>query len=190
MNIRVLLPLISVMALVACGGVPIAEITATLASTTPCCRTYAELPYGRLEEGSRTKFQVNTASPAFASPVGVAYGAAFKLPNGAKSISIQALSSDYLPKASYPDPVLVFLDSTKQPSHLLMTLNLQRGRHAFIPGVYEYFYGARVTVPQGAEYVVVFVHPKSTRVQRAVSDNGTVWPVRAAPVGTLAVIPG
>lgn len=189
MNFFYLFPLPAVLALSACGGVPIADVRAALANTKPCCTTYADLPVVALQEGSRMKFELGTTSPAFVSPAGLAYSAAFSLPPRAQSLSVQALNTQYLPNASYPDPFLVFLDSGKRPLQQVADLNLQRSRHAIISGIFEYFYGARVSVPSMAEYVVVFAHPASTRVQRAVSENGTTWPVLPAPVGTLALIP-
>jgi hypothetical protein len=134
------------------------------------------------------KFEVTTSSPAFPSSEGLAYFAAFKLPASANRLEVQALYGGHLPNATYPDPLLVILDRNKRPIAEMKDLPLVRGRHVIIRGLFEYHYAATVALPPGAEHVVVFVRPKSGRVQSAVSDNGTLWSVPSAPIGTLAVI--
>lgn len=173
----------------ACGGVPVAEVRNSLATTKPCCGSYAQLQFKSLPAGERTKMALSTSSPVFKSSVGLAYVEGLTLPPDVRFLALQALNTEYLPKATYPDPILIFLDSEKQPIAEEKELPLQRSRHQVFPALYEYYYGARVSVPVTARYVVVAAHPNSSRVQVAIADNGNRWPVHPAPVGTIAIVP-
>lgn len=181
--------LITAAILSGCSGVPVAEVRNALANTQACCASYETVPTANLPIGKSTKFELTIHSPAFQSPFGLAYFAAFKLEAGSTSLTVQSMNTEYLPKATYPDPVLVFLDQIKKPISVFSGLGLQRNRQLYFPGFLEYYYGATVAVPQGADYVVIYAHPNSDRIQSAISENGKYWPVPPAPVGTIAVIP-
>jgi hypothetical protein len=138
--------------------------------------------------GNRTKFDIGTASPVLETSEGLAYFAAFQLPRGAVAVEIQAQNTQYLPKSTYPDPLVLILDSQHRKLAELKDLPLTRGRHTILPGLFEYHYAAVLRLPPEAQYVVVFARPNSDREQSAISDNGTYWSVPSAPVGTLALV--
>jgi hypothetical protein len=174
--------------LAGCGGIPVTEVKATLSAAKPCCTSLADVAYKKLETGNRSKFEITTASPALQSSEGLAYFAAFQLPQDAARIEVQALNTPFLPKATYPDPLVVVLDSQHRRVSEVKDLPLVRGRHTILPGLFEYHYAATLTLPADARYVIVFARPNSVREQPAVSDNGTFWSLPSAPVGTLALV--
>jgi len=173
----------------ACAGVPVAEVRNSLASAKPCCSSYAQLQFKPLPPGERTKIELSTSSPVFPLSVGSAYVEALALPPSVSFLVIQALNTEYLPKATYPDPIFIFLDAAKQPIAEEKELPIQWNRHQVFPALYEYYYGARVAVPAAARFVVVSAHPNSSRVQVAIAELGNRWPVHPAPVGTIALVP-
>ncbi|MCZ4305724.1 hypothetical protein O4G98_13345 [Zoogloeaceae bacterium G21618-S1] len=173
----------------ACAGVPVTEVRNSLASAKPCCNSYDQLQFKPLQPGERTKIELSTSSPVFILSVGSAYVEALSLPPSVSFLAVQALHTGYLPKATYPDPIFIFLDAAKQPIAEEMDLPIQWNRHQVFPGLYEYFYGTRIAVPAAARYVVVAAHPNSSRVQVAIAELGNRWPVHPAPVGTVALIP-
>ena len=186
---RVLAPLFAAFTLAGCGGIPIDEVKTALAATRPCCSSYETISYTPLINNTRTKVQLTTASLALQTSEGLAYFAAFTLPTGVRRLEVQALNTEYLPKSTYPDPLLVLLDSQRRRITEIKDLPLVKGRHVIIPGLVEHHYGAEVTLPAGTQYVLVFARPNSDRTQSAISDNGTHWAVPSAPAGTLAIVP-
>ncbi|MFG5409699.1 MalM family protein [Piscinibacter sakaiensis] len=183
-----LLALSSAALLVGCSGVPVADVRASLSKAKPCCASVASVVYAPLALGSRTKFDIGTSSPVLETSEGLAYFAAFQLPSGAGTLEIQAQNTSYLPKSTYPDPLVLVLDSQHRKLAELKDIPLSRGRHTIVPGLYEYHYAAALRLPPEAHYVLIFARPQSDRSQSAVSDNGMYWPVPSAPVGTLALV--
>jgi hypothetical protein len=186
---RILITLFAMFVVAGCGGVPIAEVKAALAAAKPCCSGFESVAYIQLSAGNRTKVELTTSSPALKTSEGLAYFAAFRLTEGVSRLEVQALNTPYLPKATYPDPLLVFLDSQHRRITEIKDLPLVRSRHAILPGLFEYHYGAVVNLPVETQYVLVFARPDSERSQSAVSDAGKQWTVQSAPVGTFAVVP-
>jgi hypothetical protein len=172
--------------LVACAGVPIAEIQSALVHAKQCCATYQTISFAPLEAAKRHKFDIDPSSPVFQSPEGIAYFSAFLLPPGTARLEVQTLASTgFLPKATYADPLLVMLDAQYQQVAVLSDLRLVRSPSGF----WGTFHSAIVTVPASSRYVVVFARPNSSRTHGTFSDNGTRWWVPSAPVGTIALIP-
>ncbi|HSV48073.1 MAG TPA: hypothetical protein VLJ58_19950 [Ramlibacter sp.] len=183
-----LIPVIAATTMAGCTSVPIGEIQGTLAQARSCCSSHAELPIEALAKGTRTKFDLSTASPIFRTPEGLGYIAAFELPPGVSMLSLQSLYTSYLPKSTYVDPGLMLLDAGKQVLAQRNELPLRKGSHWLVAGLYEHYYGANMELPPDAKYVIVFANVQAGRTQETASATGKLWPVRPAPVGTLAVI--
>ena len=182
------LVLAAALSLSSCSSVPLAEVSAALAKTSPCCATYADINTFPLEINKRLATTIDTSSKAFASPVGFTYFAAFQLPAASRTIDFQAMHGDFLRLATFTDPIFVFLDREKRPLKEVRQPTLATGRHKLFPGLYEYYFGAVLEVPSESAYVVVFAHPKSERTYRTYSENGTPWDIPASPVGSFALI--
>ena len=172
-----------------CGGIPINEVKAALSAVKPCCVGYDSVQFAALTIGSRSKFTLSTASQAMPTSEGLAYFAAYRLPQGGTQLEVQALNTEYLPKSTYPDPLLLVLDASYKVISEIKDLPLRQGRHTIFPGIFENHYKAIVTLPANSHYILVFGRPNSDRNQSATSDNGSLWTVPSAPVGTLALIP-
>jgi hypothetical protein len=188
MNQRLLIVLSSAVLLVGCGGVPVAEVRASLSKAKPCCTSFASVVYTPLAVGSRTKFDIDESSPVLETSEGPAYFSAFQLPPGAVALEVQAQNTQYLPKSTYPDPLVLILDSQHRKLAELKDIPLTRGRYTILPGLFEYHYAAALRLPPGARYILIFARPNSDREQSAFSDNGTYWSIPSAPVGTLALV--
>jgi hypothetical protein len=172
----------------ACTGLPIQEAIERLAVKPICCKNFSELPFQHLSAGVRLKFALSTASPVMQTGVSRSYVAAFSLPPGATTVQVQSMNSAYLPNTSYVDPLLVFLDSEKRPIEQRGQINLQKGKHVIVTGLWEWYFGADLRLPTNAAHLVVFADNASNRVQTATADNGALWPVPSAPIGSLALV--
>lgn len=176
------------LALVACTGLPIREATNVLESKPVCCTQYTELVFQPLELGKRQKFELTMASQVMNFPEGRSFFASYSLPTGAKQLSIQSINTEFLPKTSYVDPVIVVLATDKSVLARPVIPDLHKSKHVILPGLWEWYFGASIALPQEAAYVVVYANNSSTRVLQTLSDNGTPWPVPPAPIGAMALI--
>lgn len=186
---RLSLVLVFGLALGGCAAVDTSKVQSKLASASVCCDSYASVPVeGKLAIDEHRQFELSEASPVYRFPTGLAYFAAFEIPDDAMQIQVQAMNTEFLPKTTYPDPLLVFLDATRQVVAQHSDLPLQRGRFRYLGAFLKYYYGAEVPIPASSRYVVVAANSRSSRSLVAVAANGKVWPVRPAPVGALGLL--
>lgn len=175
--------------LASCSGLPIQEATTVLRAKQSCCKSYKDLSTRNLALGERLKFDLDAASPVMDFPEGRSFVEAFVLPTGTTTLAVQSVYPEYLPKGSYIDPILIFLDESKNELARYARLDLRNDKHIISGGLLmEWHFGATVPVPPKATYVMVYANNSSTRILRTVSDAGTVWPAPPAPIGTLALI--
>jgi hypothetical protein len=188
-QIKIIAAIAGLYGLIGCSSIAVEEVKAALAVAKPCCATYKEIPYELLVSNQRTKSKITTKSQALDTSEGLAYFAGFKLPKDTRTIEIQALDTEPLSSSTYPDPILVILDAQYARIGEAKDLPLSRRRHVIFSGLYEYYFGATLMLPAESTYILVFARPNSSRVQSAISDNGTRWPVPSAPAGTIAIVP-
>lgn len=184
---RVLWPFL-VLAMSACTGLPVEEAANQLATPKSYCAELADLKFEPLHAAARQKVELNSSSPVMEFPQGRSFVAALSLPPGVRTLSIQSIYPEYLPKTSYVDPVIIVLDTNKKELTRYVSLSLRHEKHVIFPALWEWYFGAKVPLPAGAAYVVLYADNKSKRVLQTTSDNGTLWPVPPAPIGTLALI--
>ena len=148
----------------ACTGLPIQEATEQLAVRPICCKNFSELPFQQLSTGVRQKFALSAASPVMQLGVGRSYIAAFSLPLGTTTLTVQSINTEYLPNTSYVDPIVVFLDAEKRPIEQRSRLNLQKGGHVIVRGLWEPYFGAGLRLPTNAAHLIVYADNSSVSV--------------------------
>lgn len=176
--------------LAACTGLPVKEASDALRSKQVCCKNYSDVTYIPIKQGIRQKFDISMDSPVmelnYRRPV---YFLPLKLPSATRSLNIQTMESEYLPKTSYLDPAITILDNQFKELSTQVSLPLQRGKHVILPGLWEWNFNTTIDLPQEAAYVIIYGDPRSKRVRQAVSENGTPWPIPPSPIGSIAVVP-
>lgn len=180
--------LLTLATLAGCAGLPVEDAKNRLKTQQNCCKDFNEISFLALPIGSRQSLVFNIDSPVFATQHGNAFFSAFQLPSSTpKSLEIESYYGEILSKASYVDPVVIFLDAQKNVITDGVQPPLKRAYRTTFPGFFKWHFGATIDIPVNSSYVVIYAHPASLRQQLAVSDNGTNWPLSAAPIGEIGL---
>lgn len=176
------------LSLASCAAVSVRNATEALASKPVCCAGSAGLPWSDLLLGTRHEFVLNADAPVKVFDGQRAYFGAFRLPQGARRLTVQSTHADLLAHASFVDPVLVFLDRNGEQVAVVRGLPLAPARRRLLPGVYEGYIGTQATVPQTATHVILYADPVSARSAPVFSENGKLWNLSAAAAGVVGLI--
>lgn len=136
----------------------------------------------------RAHCNLHDESPSYVFSVGKAYFCAVELPAKAHSLEVESLYTEYLPNSSYPDPLVLILDSNKKVVAEYRDLPLSRGRYRYGIAFLRYYYAAEITLPANAKYAVIAANPRSSTTQVAISESGVRWPIKPVAVGKVALI--